>query len=87
MTEQHPGFAINCIDLVELVTEYLEGTLDHNQRATIDAHLEICPHCAEYIEQMRLTVASLGHVPLEPALQLPHDVQQQLLDAFRAEPQ
>jgi anti-sigma factor RsiW len=81
------GFEINCIDLVELVTEYLDGALDGNRRAVIDAHLEICPHCAEYIEQMRLTIQSLGHVPLEPALQLPDDVRQRLLAVFRAEPQ
>jgi anti-sigma factor RsiW len=86
MTE-HPGFEINCIDLVELVTDYLEGALDDGTRATIDAHLETCAHCAEYIEQMRLTIRSLGHVPLEPALDLPDDVRDRLLAAFRAEPQ
>lgn len=85
MTE-HRGFDINCIDLVELVTDYLEGALDDEKRATIDAHLEICPHCAEYIEQMRLTVQHLGHVPLEPALELPEQVRRQLLAVFRAEP-
>jgi predicted anti-sigma-YlaC factor YlaD len=80
-----PGLAISCKDLVELVTEYLEGTLDEQRRTVIDAHLRICPGCAEYIDQMRLTVQHLGQVPLEPALELPDEVRRQLLAVFRAE--
>jgi anti-sigma factor RsiW len=85
MTENR-GMDISCIDLVELVTEYLEGAPDDDRRTAIDAHLQICPHCAEYVEQMRLTARALGHVPLQPALDLPQTTREQLLAAFRAEP-
>jgi anti-sigma factor RsiW len=78
---------IDCMDLVELVTEYLEGTLDSELRITVDRHLELCRPCAEYVEQMRETITQLGQLPPETARQLPDPVREQLLAAFRAEPQ
>jgi anti-sigma factor RsiW len=78
--------AIDCQDLVELVTEYLEGTLDDDQRVTVEAHLATCEPCARYVEQMRETIERLGEVPLEDAEALPDPVVQRLLSAFRAEP-
>jgi predicted anti-sigma-YlaC factor YlaD len=79
------AWEIDCKDLVELVTEYLEGTIDAELRITIDEHLKLCPGCADYVEQMRLTVRELGRVPLQPALDLPDEVRARLLEAFRTE--
>jgi len=50
---------LTCQELVELVTAYLEGTLDHARLAALDAHLVGCDGCATYVEQMRQTVAAL----------------------------
>ena len=47
---------MNCQDLVELVTDYFDGALDERTRAELDAHLAICPGCAHYMEQMRMTI-------------------------------
>ena len=57
---------ITCRELVELVTEYLEGTLPGHDRMRLQAHLAECPYCEEYIAQMRRTVAALGKLPPEP---------------------
>ena len=46
-----------CRELVELVTDYLEGALPPGERARVDAHLAECPGCTEYLEQMRATLA------------------------------
>lgn len=54
---------LSCQELVELVTDYLEGALPSGDRARFDAHLATCPHCRIYLEQMRHTVAALGHLP------------------------
>lgn len=51
---------LSCRDLVELVTEYLEGALPAGARARFEAHLAACPPCVIYLEQMRHTLASLG---------------------------
>jgi predicted anti-sigma-YlaC factor YlaD len=79
------GWEIDCIDLVELVTGYLEGALDEERCITIEAHLQLCEGCQTYVEQFRETVRVLGHVPLHAAQDLPDQVRRELLAAFRAE--
>jgi anti-sigma factor RsiW len=54
-----------CKELVELVTDYLEGRLPDAERARIDAHLAGCDGCSAYLEQMRLTLRALGSIPEE----------------------
>lgn len=53
---------MNCQEFVELVTEYLEGTLSPSDKARFDAHLAYCDPCIDYIEQIRLTIRTLGHL-------------------------
>jgi anti-sigma factor RsiW len=79
------GHDIACIDLVELVTDYLEGALDDERRNTFDTHLSTCEGCRVYAEQMRETRERLGYVPPDPAGGLPEVARQELLAAFRAE--
>jgi anti-sigma factor RsiW len=43
-------------EIVELVTDYLEGVLDPEMAAEVQAHLELCDGCATYVEQMRATI-------------------------------
>ena len=50
---------LSCQELVELVTDYLEGVLDPSRLAALDAHLAACDGCDTYVEQMRQTVAAL----------------------------
>jgi anti-sigma factor RsiW len=69
-----------CQELVELITEYLEGTLPQAERERFDAHLAVCPPCRVYLEQMRRTIGVLGK--LTPASLSPA-VQEDLLEAFR----
>ena len=52
-----------CKDFIELVTEYLEGTMSAQERARVDLHLAGCPFCTTYLEQMRQTIATLGSLP------------------------
>ena len=44
---------LTCQELVELVTDYLEGALAHADRARFDAHIAACEHCTEYLAQFR----------------------------------
>ena len=54
-----------CADLVEVVTDYLEGDLGAVDRERFDAHLLECPDCFEYVGQIRLTVQALRELPVE----------------------
>lgn len=49
-----PG-GISCREVVEIVTAYLEDALSPEQRSRMQMHLELCPPCAEYVEQVRTT--------------------------------
>jgi anti-sigma factor RsiW len=69
-----------CRELVEVVTDYLEGTLPADDRARLDRHLNECPYCVQYIEQMRQTIEALGRVGEES---LAAETRQVLLQAFR----
>jgi anti-sigma factor RsiW len=49
---------MTCRELVELVTDYLEGKLPAGDKRRLEAHLDECPYCMEYIDQMRQTIGS-----------------------------
>ena len=53
---------IACRQAVELVTAYLEDALSARDRARFEGHLEGCPHCTEYLDQMRRTLAAMGRI-------------------------
>ena len=78
--DAEPGMTIECRQLVELVTDYLEGVLDAATRAELEAHLELCGACAEYVRQMQVTIEMVGTVPLDS---LSDETKGGLLAAFR----
>ena len=49
-----------CQQAVELVTDYLEDALSGADRRRYEAHLAGCPHCTEYLAQMRKTIELTG---------------------------
>ena len=79
------GADLECIDLVELVTDYLEGALDQPTLHAVEEHLRTCEGCRVYVAQMRETSEHLGHVPPQAGSDLPDQARRELLDAFRAE--
>jgi anti-sigma factor RsiW len=75
------GTAIRCQEVVEVVTDYLEGRLSPEDVAIFEAHLELCDGCRWYVEQMRTTIATVGRI--EEA-DVPPALRDTLLAAFRA---
>ncbi len=51
---------MTCKELVELVTDYLEGTLPNETRRRMESHLSGCDGCTHYLEQMRQTIRLTG---------------------------
>jgi anti-sigma factor RsiW len=74
---------LDCIQVVELITDYLDGVLDAATAADVEAHLADCPGCGAYLDQIRTTVVALGHVPIDT---LSPQAQADLLAAFRSFP-
>jgi anti-sigma factor RsiW len=54
-----------CQEVVELVTDYLEGALSPADRRRFETHLADCPHCTEYLAQMRETIRLAGRIAPE----------------------
>jgi anti-sigma factor RsiW len=54
-----------CRQVVELVSDYLEGALSRSERRRFERHLAGCEHCTEYLEQMRATIALTGRLSPE----------------------
>ena len=53
---------LTCQELVELVTEYFEGTLAPAERLRFEEHVSVCPPCRRHLKQMRDTIRLLGQV-------------------------
>lgn len=71
-----------CQDLVEVVTDYLDGALSEIDRRRFEEHLAICERCVAYVEQIRLTIAATGRAGARPDA-LPADLRDGIRDAFR----
>lgn len=66
---------IACQEVVELVSDYLEGALSRGDRRRFERHLSGCPHCSEYLAQMRETIRLAGRL-------LPQDLTPQMREEF-----
>lgn len=51
-----------CRDAVALMTDYLDARLSVRDARRLEEHLAACPHCHEYLAQLRVTIDALGHV-------------------------
>jgi anti-sigma factor RsiW len=71
---------LSCQELVELVTDYLEGALSDEERLRFEEHIGRCDGCNVYLEQMRVTVSALGYLPQDA---LSPEAEHELVEAFR----
>lgn len=75
---------LECKEIVELVTAYLENALSVEERRRFDAHLAGCEFCTEYLAQMRLTIQTLGRIPEESVSEKALTELQRAFRSFRA---
>jgi anti-sigma factor RsiW len=71
---------LTCKELVELVTDYLEGTLPRSSRRRFERHIARCDGCTAYLEQMRQVIQVLGKLTEDS---LTAEARGELLHAFR----
>ena len=72
--------ALVCRDAVALMAAYLDGALDARDTDRLEAHLADCPHCSEYLAQLRITIDALGRAQPDD---LPDEAVDQLVDVYR----
>ena len=61
MTVEH----MPCSAVVELLTDYLEGSLDASTAARVENHLALCPPCVTYLDQLRATIKQVAALPVQ----------------------
>jgi anti-sigma factor RsiW len=71
---------VTCQEVVELVTDYLEGALPADRTALFEMHLNFCDGCLWYVDQLRMTVAAVERIREED---VPAETRERLLTAFR----
>jgi anti-sigma factor RsiW len=71
---------LSCQEVVELVSDYLEGALEAAETSVFEQHLNFCDGCVWYVEQLRTTVETVGRIREE---EMPPETRDRLLAAFR----
>ena len=71
---------ITCKELVELITDYVEGTPPRGERRRFQSHMRECDGCTTYLEQMRTTIRTVGSLT---EASISPEARDELLHAFR----
>jgi Putative zinc-finger len=72
---------LTCTEVVEVITDFLEGRMHVPDRERFEEHLAFCDGCSVYLDQMRLTIAATGRLRIED---IPAPLEERLVAAFRA---
>ena len=67
----HAPHSEGCRELVERLSEYLDGELDVELCSSVEGHLDDCPPCRAFLKSLRRTVA---HIETLPAPGLPDEI-------------
>lgn len=73
---------LNCREMTEYATDYMEGRLGFWMSVRFRAHLLMCRFCSRYLRQMHATIEALRRLPKSRA---PDSVKEDLLRRFRDE--
>jgi predicted anti-sigma-YlaC factor YlaD len=71
---------LNCQEVVELVTDYLEQALLPEMQAQFEEHVAECPGCDTYLEQVQQTIMMLRKLSEQ---QMFPKTKQELVEIFR----
>jgi len=71
---------LSCREVVDLLSDYLDGSLPRRTRDRVEAHLATCPDCTAYVDQLRTTIGLVGRLHEDD---VPEPVLDELMRAFR----
>lgn len=79
MSAEHDHGSSSCLDLLEKLSEYLDGDLPPSICEEIEAHIADCEPCVRFVRSLRNTVSHVGAVP---PVEMPDDVRRACIEAF-----
>jgi len=71
---------MSCLEMTDLITEYLDGSMPLFKRIRFQMHVGLCRGCRNYLNQMKLTIKTLGKLPVDS---MPPDIRDEMLYRFR----
>jgi anti-sigma factor (TIGR02949 family) len=74
---------VRCREVVEVLTEYLEGALPADDREALEQHLLACTGCAAHLEQLRTTIELTGRLTED---EVPAPLMERLLEVLEERP-
>jgi predicted anti-sigma-YlaC factor YlaD len=72
---------VECRQVVEVLTDFLEGGMPPAERVRLEQHLAMCEGCMNYLEQLQGTIRLVGRLDRET---VPPTTVAELLRVFRA---
>ncbi len=72
---------MTCQELVDLLVDYLDGTLDPVTTRELERHLEGCEACLNFIKTYKATTAWVGEVTYE---EMPEELKDRLASFLKA---
>jgi anti-sigma factor (TIGR02949 family) len=74
---------LQCLELVDTLTEYLDGELNERQRRRIERHLEGCPGCRAALDQFQTVIRVAGRLTAADVERIDAMVRDRLLATLR----
>jgi anti-sigma factor RsiW len=75
---------LRCIEFASLVSAYLDGQVDQEQRTRIDKHLEGCRGCQAALNQFRTVIRLAGRLTAADVADLDPLIRDRLTATLRA---
>jgi anti-sigma factor RsiW len=70
---------IGCSQCVELLADYIDGTLPRDQTELLEWHLDGCQPCVAFVNTYRGTVDAARRLRETPETKLPPELRQKLI--------
>ena len=72
-----------CVELVDTLTEYLDGDVNEGERARIERHLEGCEGCGAALDQFQTVIRIAGRLKAADVERVDTLVRDRLMAALR----
>jgi anti-sigma factor RsiW len=79
MPDPNTADEMACRELVAVISAYLDGTLPESDRRRFEVHLDECPYCVNYLDQMRETIDALGELTADS---IAPETRREIVEAF-----
>ena len=77
---------LTCREVLDFLSDYVEGRLSAGEAARMDEHLAVCPQCVDYLANFKVTLTAcqkLRDAELQKLGPLPEELVQAILSARR----